>query len=235
MPTASSKIIQNALADSRHTLSEFESKTVLAEYKLPVADQALAGTAREACDAADQIGYPVAMKACGPRLLHKTESGGVALNISSHTEVRQTFETLMSINPRPEGILVQAMVAGGRELVVGCNRDPQFGPCVMLGLGGIFTEVLADTAFRAMPFDRVEALDMAAELRHTRIFKEFRGEAPVDLDRLADILLAVRDLAMSHPQIDELDINPLIITRGGECVAVDALVVLQKGLQADGV
>jgi len=232
MPTFTSKIIQAALANRRHTLSEFESKTVLAEFGIPVAAEVLTKTSREAREAAAQIGYPVALKACSPQLLHKTESGGVVLNITSQTDLQQTFEALMSIAPPPDGILVQAMVPGRRELVVGFNRDPQFGPCVMLGLGGIFTEVLADTAFRAAPFDRGEALDMMTELRNASIFDASRGESPVDLDSLAEILLAVGDLAVSHPQIAELDMNPLVITPEGRCVAVDALVVLTKGHKA---
>lgn len=228
MSNASNKTIQNALAHRRHTLTEFESKGVLAEFGIPVAAQALAKTAREAREAADSIGYPVAMKACSPELLHKTESGGVALNITSRSDVQPTFETLMSIDPRPEGILVQTMVPGRRELVVGFNRNPQFGPCVMLGLGGIFAEVLADTAFRAVPFDRVEALDMAADLRNARIFDAFRGEAPVDLEHLADCLMAVGAIAVQFPQIRELDVNPLIVNPEGRCVAVDALIVLDQ-------
>jgi len=231
MPTSAIKIIEDALANGRPTLSEFESKKVLAEFGIPVTAETLTKTARQARAAADQIGYPVALKACSPKLLHKTESGGVALNIAGQTDLLQTFETLMAIDPTPDGILVQSMVAGKRELVVGFERDPQFGPCVMLGLGGVFTEVLADTAFRAAPFDRVEALDMVAELRSARIFDEFRGEPPVDLESLADSLLAVGEIAARFPQIIELDINPLLVNPEGRCVAVDALVVLDAGLQ----
>ena len=228
MPTASIKIIQDALASGRYTLSEFESNNVLTEFGIPVAAHELAKTAREAREAADLIGYPVAMKACSPRLLHKTESGGVALHIGDQTQLQQTFETLMSIDPTPDGILVQAMVPGRRELVIGFNRDPQFGPCVMLGLGGIFTEVLADSTFRAAPFDRVEALDIVAELRHAHIFDEFRGEPPVDRQLLADCLLAVGTLAIQFPRIIELDINPLLVNPEGRCVAVDALIVVAQ-------
>jgi len=235
MPTTASKIIQDTLANRRHTLSEFESKQVLAEFGIPVATEVLAKTAREAREAADQIVYPVAMKACSPQLLHKTESGGVVLNITTQTDLQQTFESLKTIAPPPDGILVQAMVPGRRELVVGFNRDAQFGPCVMLGLGGIFTEVLADTAFRAAPFDRVEALDMMAELRSARIFDAFRGEPPVDREHLAETLLAVADIAVRFPQVSELDINPLLVNPEGRCVAVDALIVLDTGLKAEGV
>ncbi len=230
MKTPAKKIIQSALGKGQKALSEHESKQLLASYDIPVSPEILAPTADRAREAAESIGFPLAMKACSAQLLHKTESDAVALNITSLTEVQNTFERLASIAPAPDGVLVQAMVPGKRELVVGLNRDPQFGPCVMLGLGGIFTEVLEDTAFRAVPFDRVEALDMAAELRGSKLFGAFRSEPPVDLEKVADILLAVGEIALSHPEVTEVDINPLIVNPDGLCVAVDALVVMSSGV-----
>jgi len=229
MKTTAKKIIQSALGKDQKALSEHESKQLQASYDIPVSAEILAPTAGRALEAAESIGFPLAMKACSAQLLHKTESDAVALNITSLTEVQNTFERLVSIAPASDGVLVQAMVPGKRELVVGLNRDPQFGPCVMLGLGGIFTEVIDDTAFRAVPFDRVEALDMAAELRGSKLFGAFRGEPPVDLEKVADILLAVGEIALSHPEITEIDINPLIVDPDGLCVAVDALVVIDTG------
>ena len=229
MKTPAKKIIQSALDRGQKALSEHESKQLLASYDIPVSAEILAPTAGKALEAAEAIGFPLAMKACSAHLLHKTESDAMALNITSLTEVQKTFEKLVSIEPAPDGILVQAMVPGKRELVVGMHRDPQFGPCVMLGLGGIFTEVLEDTAFRAVPFGRVEALDMAAELRGSKLLGAFRGEPPVDLEKVADILLAVGEIALSHPEITEIDINPLIVNPDGLCVAVDALVVMGSG------
>jgi len=229
MKTPAKKIIQSALGKGQKTLSEHDSKQLLASYDIPVSAEILAPTAGKALEAAEAIGFPLAMKACSAQLLHKTESEAVVLNITSLPEVQNTFEKLVRIEPALDGILVQAMVPGKRELVVGLNRDPQFGPCVMLGLGGIFTEVLEDTAFRAVPFDRVEALDMAAELRGSRLLGAFRGEPPVDLEKVADILLAVGEIALSHPEVAEIDINPLIVNPDGLCVAVDALVVLGSG------
>ena len=233
MKTPAKKIIQSALDRGQKALSEHESKQLLASYGIPVTTEILAPTADKALKAAEAIGFPLAMKVCSPQLLHKTESHAVALNITSLSEVQDTFEKLVRIVPESDGILVQAMVPGKRELVVGLSRDPQFGPCVMLGIGGIFTEVLADTAFRAVPFDRVEALDMAAELRGSKLLDAFRGEPPVDLDKVADILLAIGDIARSHPEVAEIDINPLIVNPDGLCVAVDALVVLNSGVQAE--
>ena len=233
MKKAAKEIIQSALDSGQKTLSEHESKQLLASYGIPVSTEILAPTAGKALEAAETIGFPLAMKVCSARLLHKTESDAVALNIRSLSEVQDTFDKLVHSVPACDGILVQAMAPGKRELVVGLSRDPQFGPCVMLGLGGIFTEVFADTAFRAVPFDRGEALDMAAELRGSKLLGAFRGEPPVDLERVADILLAVGAIALSHPEVAEIDINPVIVNPDGQCVAVDALVVLSPGNQAE--
>ena len=228
------KIIQEARGRGQKALSEYESKQLLAGYGIPVTAEILAVTLQEALAASETIGFPLAMKACAPHLIHKTESGGVVLNVGSEMALKQVYARLSGIAPTPDGVLIQAMAAGRRELVIGMKRDPQFGPCVMLGLGGIFAELLDDAAFRAAPFDRVEALDMAAELRGSKIFGDFRGESRVDLQKLADMLIAVCDLAADHPQISEIDINPLIITPGGQYVAADALVVLNSGVWAEG-
>ncbi len=226
MKTIAEEIIQKALRNRLKSLSEHESKKLLACYGIPVTTEILTTTAEEALAASKSIGFPLALKACSAGLLHKTDSGGVVLNVSSETDIKRVFEKLKAIVPEPDGILVQAMIPGKRELVVGLNRDAQFGPCVMLGLGGVFAEILEDIAFRAVPFDRAEALDMAAELRCSKIFAEFRGEPRVDLKQLANILMTIGDLSIAHEQIAEIDINPLIITPKGQCVAADALIVL---------
>jgi len=226
MKNRAEKIIRGARERAQKNLSEYESKQLLACYGIPVTAEILAATPQEALAASETIGFPLAMKACAPQLMHKTESGAVVLNVGTKTELRQAYSHLAGMEPAPDGVLVQAMAAGRRELVVGMNRDAQFGPCVMLGLGGVFTELLNDTAFRAVPFDRVEALDMTAELRGSKIFGEFRGESRVNLEKLTDILLAIGEIAGSHPEVTEIDINPLVVNQDGLCVAVDALVVL---------
>ena len=226
MKAIAEEIIQKALHNRQKSLSEHESKKLLACYGIPVTAEILTTTAEEAITASKTIGFPLAMKACSAELMHKTESGAVALNVAGTTDLQRVFERLSAIEPGLDGILVQAMVPGKRELVVGLNRDAQFGPCVMLGFGGVFAEILDDTAFRAAPLDRTEALDMVSELRCSKIFDEFRGEPRVNLDKLADILTAVGEIATAHPEITEIDINPLIVNPDGQCVAVDALVVL---------
>jgi len=226
MKKTAKKIIQDALDKHQKALSEYESKKLLACYGIPITAEILVTTAGQARKAAQTIGFPLAMKACSAQLLHKTESGAVALGITNPSDVQKTFEKLMAIEPAPDGILVQAMVSGKRELVAGSSRDPQFGPCIMLGIGGIFAEVMEDAAFRAIPFDRIEALDMTAELRSAKLLGAFRGEPPVDLENLADILLATGEIAKTHPAVAEIDINPLIVGPDGKCVAADGLVVL---------
>ncbi len=226
MKAIAEEIIQKALHNRQKSLSEYESKKLLACYGIPVTAEILTTTAEEAITASKTIGFPLAMKACSAELMHKTESGGVALNVAGTTELQRVFERLNAIEPGLDGILVQAMVPGKRELIVGLQRNAQFGPCVMLGLGGIFAEILDDTAFRVAPFDRVEALDMVSELHGAKIFEEFRGEPRADIENLANILVTIGAIALAHEQIAEIDINPLIINTDGQCVAADALVVL---------
>ena len=127
-----------------------------------------------------------------------------------------------------EGVLVQEMVAGQRELVMGMNREPQFGPCVMLGIGGIMTEIINDTVFRVSPFDRREAMDMIQELRLKPMLEDFRGQAPADLDMITHSLLAIGKIGTDFSEIAEIDVNPLIIDKQGRITAVDALVILQR-------
>jgi len=228
MNVTAEKVLQNARRNRQKSLSEHESKKLLACYGVPVTPEILATTAGEAARASKTIGFPLVMKTCSADLMHKTESGAVALNVSSETEVKRLFERLTATTTDPDGVLVQAMVIGKRELVVGLNRDSQFGPCVMLGLGGVFTEILDDIAFRAAPFDSLEALDMVSELRCSKIFGEFRGEPRADLKSLATILMATGEIAIAHEQIAEIDINPLIINTDGQCVAADALIILEN-------
>jgi succinyl-CoA synthetase beta subunit len=177
---------------------------------------------------AEEIGYPVVLKACSSQLLHKTESGLVELNIRDAGQVGAAYDRLTTAASQPlEGVLVCEMVPGQRELVMGLSRQPGFGPCVMLGLGGIFAELLQDAAFRAPPLDRVEAADMCAELRAAAVLGPFRGQAEADAETLHGALIGLGRLGLERPEAAEVDINPLIIRPDGRVVAVDALVVLR--------
>jgi succinyl-CoA synthetase beta subunit len=222
-------LIRSALDRGQPALSEYESKKLLSLYDIPVTRETLSRSADEAVSAAADLGFPVVLKACSPELMHKSERGCIELNLRSERDVREAYGRIIrSVDLELEGVLVQEMVPGQRELVVGLNRDPQFGPCVMLGIGGMMTEVFKDTAFRMAPFGMIEAKDMAEELRFKAILGAFRGQKPADMDILCRTLIAVGKIGLELETVSELDINPMIITPEGRVVAVDALVVLRR-------
>jgi acetyl-CoA synthetase (ADP-forming) len=222
-----SAILEKALQEGRKTLSEYESKEFLKSYGIPVTREILVRRREECAKAARTLGYPLVLKGCSPSLAHKTEKGMVRLDLRSEQETLAAFDALAS---RMEGsakdILVQEMIRGPRELVAGMTRDPQFGPCVMFGLGGIFTEILKDIAFRVAPLEKRDALDMTREIKAHKILGAVRGMPAADLDLLCDILMKVGMIGMENDLIQEIDINPLILS-GDKPVAVDALVVLK--------
>jgi succinyl-CoA synthetase beta subunit len=222
-------LIRAALDRGQPTLSEYESKKLLSLYGIPITREKLSRGADEAVSAAAGLGFPVVLKACAPELMHKSERGCIELNLSNERDVREAYGRIVNrVDLELEGVLVQEMVPGQRELVIGLTRDPQFGPCVMLGIGGIMTEVFEDTAFRMAPFGKSEAKDMTEELRFKAILGAFRGQRPVDMDMLCRTLIAVGQIGLELETVSELDINPMIITPEGGVVAVDALVVLRR-------
>lgn len=220
------EIIKRAMAQGQKTLSEYESRQVIESAGVFVAAAALVKTREEAVGEAEKIGYPVVMKGCSAELAHKTEAGMVALNIDSAEEVAMVFDELTGKVNNLDGVLIEKMVRGNREFVIGLSRDPQFGPCVMFGLGGIFTEALKDVTFRVAPLSMEDALEMIDEIKTKKMLGEFRGSPAVDRKALAKALIGVGDLGIKYDSIAEVDINPLIIC-GDKPVAVDALVVLK--------
>jgi len=220
------KLIDQALKDRRTALSEYESKQVLASYGIPVTLEELVINPEDLSQAIHKIGYPLVMKGCAAEIAHKTEKGLIRVDVRNEDEARKAFkEITAAMDGAEKAVLVQQMVIGQRELVVGLTRDPQFGPCVMFGLGGIFTEVLEDTSFRIAPIEKRDALEMILEIKAHKILEAIRGMQPVDKDMLADILIAIGRLGIENEAVKEIDINPLIIS-AGKPVAVDALVVL---------
>jgi acetyl-CoA synthetase (ADP-forming) len=219
-------LIKKTVKDGRKTLSEYESRLVIESAGVFVAAAALTKTKEEAMQDAEKMGYPVVLKGCSAELSHKTEAGMVALNINSPEEVALVFEELTAKMKNLDGILVEKMVRGSREFVIGLSRDPSFGPCVMFGLGGIFTEALKDVTFRVAPLSMEDALEMIDEIKTKKLLGEFRGSPAVDRNALARALVGVGDLGIKYDSIAEIDINPLIIC-GDKPVAVDALVVLK--------
>jgi len=222
------KLLEDAIREERTTLSEYESKQVLASYRIPVTIEELVDGAEDLIKAAGKIGYPVVMKGCSADISHKTERGLIRVDVRNDEEAASAFkEITAAMDGADKSVLVQQMVKGQRELVVGLIRDSQFGPCVMFGLGGIFTEVLKDTAFRVAPLEKRDALEMMQEIKAHKILEAVRGMAPADKDMLAEILITVGQIGIENEAIKEIDINPVIIS-DGKPVAVDALVVLES-------
>jgi len=222
------KIIQEALRKGQKTLSEYESKRLLSAYGFPVVREKLVNTRAGAVKAAKEIGLPVVLKGCSPQISHKTEKKLIEVDLRTLKEVQRAYDEIVErVGDTPlDGILVQEMVKGSRELVIGMIRDAQFGPCVMFGLGGIFTEVLKDVSFRIAPLERRDALEMAQEIKGAPVLGAFRGMPPVDMELLVSMLINAGKLGLELEAVKEVDVNPLII-RGNKPVAVDALIVLE--------
>ncbi len=221
------EVLPKARSRGARALTEFEAKRFLADYGLPVTPEKTVASLEAALAAAEVIGYPVALKGSGEELLHKTELGLVKLGLKDDSALREAYDQLAAAGQGLlKAMLVQQMVAGDRELVAGLVRDPQFGPSVMFGLGGIYTEALEDVAFRVAPLSRWDALQMMEEIRGRKILEAFRGMPPVDRKALADILITLGTIGLENPAIREIDINPLKIRPDGQPIAVDALIIL---------
>ncbi|UCD90831.1 MAG: acetate--CoA ligase family protein [Desulfobacterales bacterium] len=218
-------IIEKAITSGETALNEYDAKRLLSGFGIPVCRETIAKNQDSAVAEAIQIGFPVVLKACGTNLFHKTEVGGIAVNLKTVEDVREASERLLKIDACEE-LLVQEIVSGGRELVCGMTRDEQFGPCIMFGFGGIFTELIDDAVFRMAPLTLADANAMIRELRTQKLIDAFRGEAAVDVDMLSKVLVAVGKIALRYEQVLQIDINPMKIKPDGQLVAVDALVVL---------
>jgi acyl-CoA synthetase (NDP forming) len=220
-------IIKKALAQGRTALNEHESKQLLAAYGVPVVQEAVARDALQAVKLAHSLGYPVVLKGLGSTLLHKTERGLVHLNLPTKAAVERAVHAIArGAGDELEGILVQPMLTGKREFVAGLSRDAAFGPVVMFGVGGIFTEALGDYSLRIAPLSAYDAREQIAEIKAQRLLGAFRGEQAPEIEVLVSTLLGLSQLAFEHPEIAEVDINPLIVASSGEVRAADALVVL---------
>ena len=219
------EIIEKALKEGRATFSEYESKQVLASYGIPVTKELLVDNIQDLINATKEIGYPLVLKGCSSGIAHKTEKGLIRVDIRNEEEARAAFEEIDANIGAEDAILVQEMVKGQRELVIGLTRDPQFGPCVMFGLGGIFTEILKDISFRVAPLEKRDALEMMQDIKGHKILGAVRGMEAADLNIFSDILIKVGQIGLENENVKEIDINPVIIS-GNQPVAVDALVVL---------
>jgi acetyltransferase len=224
--TAAVGIIRMALGAGQRALDEHQAKQLLAAYGVPVTREEIARTEDEAVKIANGIGFPVAVKACAWEIMHKSGRGLIALNIRTEEALREAFRSVREAAGKPIPVLIQQMVAGGREFVAGMTRFPGFGPCVLFGLGGVFTEALQDTSLRSAPLSAVEAEEMLTDIRAKALLGVFRGLPAVDGPALAGILQTAGAIALLHPEIAEIDLNPVIIA-GSKPVVADALFVLQ--------
>jgi acyl-CoA synthetase (NDP forming) len=227
------ELFDRVRSEGRVSIGDAEAWTVLECYGFTVPQSRLAKTSEEAVEIAQEIGYPVVMKIASPDILHKTDVGGVKLNLASPDDVRDAFDLMVYRagryvpGARIWGCQVQQMVSGGREVLVGMSRDPQFGPLVAFGLGGIYVEALKDVAFRVAPFSRQEAEEMIREIRSYPLLEGVRGEPPADHEAMVDALIRISRLVTDFPEIVELDINPLMVFEEGRgAVAIDMRLVL---------
>jgi acetate---CoA ligase (ADP-forming) subunit beta len=227
------EVIDRAKRDGRTVLSEIESKQVLHEAGIPVALAILAHDAKEAAKAADNTGLPVVLKIVSPDVTHKSDVGGVRLGLESAEEVEEAYEEIVSAvkkaqpDARIEGVAVQKMAPPGTEVIVGMSKDPQFGPVMMFGLGGILVEVLKDVAFRIVPLEPKDARDMVREIKGFPVLEGVRGQKPADIVALENLIIKVSEFVEAHPEIEELDLNPVFAYPDG-VLAVDARVVITK-------
>jgi acetate---CoA ligase (ADP-forming) subunit beta len=215
---------------ARTTLSEVDSKALLAGFGLPVLAERLAADPDAAAAAADELGYPVVAKLCGDAIAHKTERGLVRLSLSDHAAVRSAAAELLDAATPDDGdvaVLVAPMVRGTRELIAGLADDPQFGMTVMVGIGGVLAEAVADVAIRLVPIGPVDAFEMIDELATRALLGPFRGEPAVNRERLAEVLVGLSRAAEQTPELVSADLNPLIVVDGAP-VAVDALVEVAR-------
>ena len=219
-------VIDQALREGRKTLSEYEAKQLLAAYRIPVTREILVRKRMEVRKAAMAVGYPLVMKGCSAEIAHKTERGLIRVDLRNDREALKAFDEIKSGMDGQEGdVLMQELIQGRRELVMGMTRDDQFGPCVMFGLGGIFTEILRDVAFRRAPLEKVDALALMDEIRGSGILDAVRGMNAADRGQLADMLIRVGRIGLDIDTVREIDLNPVLL-RGSEPVVVDALVIL---------
>ncbi len=219
--------------EGRLILTEFESKMFLKQARIPVIETRLARTPKEAVLYSQKMGFPVALKIASPDIVHKSDSGGVRLSLKNASEVRAAYREIMDgvqeKNPSAsiQGVSVQKMAKPGTEVIVGTSKDPQFGPVIMFGLGGIFVEVLKDVSFRIIPLGQQDALEMIEDIKGYPLLQGYRGKESVDIPALTEIILKISRVMEEHPEIKELELNPIMAYKKG-ALAVDARIILEE-------
>jgi len=227
-----SQVFEEARKDGRSYLLEPEAKMICMEYGIPVTRFRVAKTRGEALKFAEEIGYPLVLKIVSPDVIHKFDVGGVILNLKSAKDVQDAFDKILTNvkkhkpDARIVGVLVQEMAPSSTEVIVGATKDPQFGPALMFGLGGIFVEALKDVTFRIAPITELDAQEMITEVKAYPILRGYRGQPPADIDAIVQILMNTSRLVMDHLEIKELDLNPIMVYEKG-AKTVDARIILE--------
>jgi len=227
-----SSIFNEVRDEGRKSLLEPEAKAVCVEYSIPVTAFRVAKTEEDASKFADDIGYPVVLKIVSPDIIHKSDVGGVVINLKTPQEVRSAYRKILTnvkkykADADIRGILVQEMAPKSTEVIVGATKDPQFGPTLMFGLGGVFVEILEDVTFRIAPITEIDAREMITEVKAHPLLKGYRNQPSADIDTITSILLKTSKLVMEHPEIKELDLNPIMVYEKG-AKTVDARIILE--------
>lgn len=240
--SAIQQIINLSNEENRTVLTEIESKQILQHIGIPVPDFRLATSADEAVELAQFIGFPLAMKIVSPEIIHKSDAKGVMLNIKNESELRSSYEEIIrnakKYNPNAEitGVSIQEMIKGGKEVIVGMNRDAVFGPVLLFGAGGIFVEVLRDITLKVLPLADRDIENMFSEIQASKILTGYRGSPPADLSSLKEIIQKIAKLSFELPEISEFELNPVIVyEQGNGAVALDARIILdhrKSGVEA---
>jgi len=227
-----SKIFDKVKKEGRKFLLESEAKTVCRAYGIPVTDFKVAKNVAEAVKFAERIGYPVVLKIVSPDVIHKSDVGGVIINVKDAENVQKAYQQIMDSvkrhkpNAKIVGVLVQEMAPQSTEIIVGATKDPQFGPTLMFGLGGIFVEILKDVTFRIAPVTEDEAREMITAVKAYPLLKGYRNMPLADIEAIVEILLNTSRLVMEHQEIKELDLNPIMVYEKG-AKTVDARIILE--------
>jgi len=225
-------IFDEVKKEGRSILTEIESKRVLKQIGVPVVETRLAMNQKEAVSISQKIGFPVVLKITSPDVVHKTDSGGVRLGLRNGSEVKKAYDDISkSVKkkyPRAfiHGISVQKMAPPGTEVIVGTSKDPQFGPVIMFGLGGIFVEVLKDVSFRVIPVKQKDAQEMIQEIKGFPLLRGYRGKDPANIPALVGMILKISKLVNENPQIREMELNPIFAYKN-KALAVDARIILE--------
>jgi acyl-CoA synthetase (NDP forming) len=227
------RIVDLAKREGRTLLTEIEAKELLKQAGINVVETKLASSEDDAVTLSREFGFPVVLKIASPDVVHKTDAGGVKLNLKTSNQVAKAYEDIMKSirdkfpKAKIQGVSVQKMAKPGVEVIIGMSKDAQFGPVIMFGLGGVWVEILKDVSFRIVPLERRDAREMIQEIKGRPLLEGYRGQEPVDIANLEELILKVSSFVEQHPEIKELDLNPVFAYKDG-AVAVDARIILES-------